>query len=70
MGADQPHLEGVHVVVDPLEGHGHVQQAVVARGMVVARRQEAQRTQPEINGMECNARHPAAGRRFISSVRN
>ena len=60
-GSVQPHLEGVDVVVDPLEGHGHVQQAVVARGVVVARRQEAQRTQPEMgwNVMQCNARHPA-----------
>ena len=39
-------LEGVDVVRDPLDGHGHVQQAVVAGRVVVAGGEEPEGAQP------------------------
>ena len=41
-------LERVGVVVDPLDGQRHVEEAVVTGGVVVARAEEAERTEPEI----------------------
>ena len=43
------YLESIDVVVDPSEGHGHVQEAVVAGGVVVPCAEEAQCTKPVDN---------------------
>ena len=56
-------LEAIDVVVDPLERHGHVEEAVVAWRMVVAGRQKAQGSQAVVDSDDHG---PAPGGQLVA----